>query len=210
MLTNAAGGIRRTFASGTVMLIADHINLTFRNPLFGPVLPGEERFPDMSDPYDSVAPGAGPRGGAEQRIAPRRRGLRPAARAQLRDAGRDPDAGAARRRCGGDVDRARGDRRAGAGHSLSRLLGDHQPRRRDLTHEAQSRRSDGDGEPGQRASSVALIEGVIERTVVAGTGVIERAVSGAQLRARPRWRGARSRAPSATASPAGGPAPGPR
>jgi purine-nucleoside phosphorylase len=52
IFTNAAGGVRRTFASGTVMLIADHINLTFRNPLFGPVLPGEERFPDMSDPYD--------------------------------------------------------------------------------------------------------------------------------------------------------------
>lgn len=52
ILTNAAGGIRRTFSSGTVMLIADHINLTFRNPLFGPVLPGEERFPDMSHPYD--------------------------------------------------------------------------------------------------------------------------------------------------------------
>jgi purine-nucleoside phosphorylase len=54
ILTNAAGGIRRTFSSGTVMLIADHINLTFRNPLFGPVLPGEERFPDMSDPYDTA------------------------------------------------------------------------------------------------------------------------------------------------------------
>jgi purine-nucleoside phosphorylase len=52
ILTNAAGGIRRTFSSGTVMLIADHINLTFRNPLIGPVLPGEERFPDMSEPYD--------------------------------------------------------------------------------------------------------------------------------------------------------------
>jgi purine-nucleoside phosphorylase len=52
ILTNAAGGIRRTFSSGTVMLIADHINLSFRNALFGPVLPGEDRFPDMSDPYD--------------------------------------------------------------------------------------------------------------------------------------------------------------
>jgi purine-nucleoside phosphorylase len=52
LLTNAAGGIRRTFSSGTVMLIADHINLTFRNPLIGPALPGEERFPDMADPYD--------------------------------------------------------------------------------------------------------------------------------------------------------------
>ena len=52
ILTNAAGGIRRTFTPGTLMLIADHVNLTFRNPLIGPVLPAEERFPDMSDPYD--------------------------------------------------------------------------------------------------------------------------------------------------------------
>ncbi len=53
ILTNAAGGIRRTFARGRLMMIADHINLTFRNPLIGTALQGEERFPDMSDPYDS-------------------------------------------------------------------------------------------------------------------------------------------------------------
>jgi purine-nucleoside phosphorylase len=53
IVTNAAGGIRRTFRAGTLMLIADHLNLTGRNPLIGPVLEGEERFPDMSDPYDS-------------------------------------------------------------------------------------------------------------------------------------------------------------
>ena len=53
VLTNAAGGIRRTLQAGTVMLIADHLNFTFHNPLVGPVLPGEERFPDMSDPYDA-------------------------------------------------------------------------------------------------------------------------------------------------------------
>ncbi|HET6778157.1 MAG TPA: purine-nucleoside phosphorylase [Gemmatimonadales bacterium] len=52
LLTNAAGGITRTFARGSVMLIADHINLTFRNPLIGKLLTGEERFPDMSDPCD--------------------------------------------------------------------------------------------------------------------------------------------------------------
>lgn len=54
IVTNAAGGIRRTFGPGTLMLIADHINLTFRNPLFGPALQGEERFPDMSEPYDEA------------------------------------------------------------------------------------------------------------------------------------------------------------
>ena len=52
VLTNAAGGIDRRFSSGTVMLIADQINLSFRNGLFGPALPGEVRFPDMSDGYD--------------------------------------------------------------------------------------------------------------------------------------------------------------
>lgn len=53
ILTNAAGGVRRTFARGALMMIADHVNLAFQNPLTGPVLPGEERFPDMSDPYDA-------------------------------------------------------------------------------------------------------------------------------------------------------------
>jgi len=52
VVTNAAGGIRSTFRPGTLMLIADHVNLMFRNPLIGPALEGEERFPDMSDPYD--------------------------------------------------------------------------------------------------------------------------------------------------------------
>ena len=52
VVTNAAGGIRSTFRPGTLMLISDHVNLMFRNPLIGPALEGEERFPDMSDPYD--------------------------------------------------------------------------------------------------------------------------------------------------------------
>ena len=52
ILTNAAGGVRRSFGAGTLMLISDHLNLTGRNPLTGPTLDGEERFPDMSDPYD--------------------------------------------------------------------------------------------------------------------------------------------------------------
>jgi purine-nucleoside phosphorylase len=52
IFTNAAGGIRPGFRPGTLMLIADHINLTWRNPLTGPVEREEERFPDMSGSYD--------------------------------------------------------------------------------------------------------------------------------------------------------------
>jgi purine-nucleoside phosphorylase len=51
-LSNAAGGVRRSFRPGDLMIIRDHVNLTWRNPLIGPVVPGDERFPDMSDPWD--------------------------------------------------------------------------------------------------------------------------------------------------------------
>ena len=47
IVTNAAGGVRRTFPGGTLMLIADHINLMWRNPLIGQPEPGEQRFPIM-------------------------------------------------------------------------------------------------------------------------------------------------------------------
>jgi purine-nucleoside phosphorylase len=50
--SNAAGGIRRDLAAGDLMVIEDHLNLTFTNPLTGPVQEGDERFPDMSEPYD--------------------------------------------------------------------------------------------------------------------------------------------------------------
>ena len=52
LLSNAAGGIRRSFKPGDLMIIRDHVNLTWRNPLIGPVVPGDERFPDMSEPWD--------------------------------------------------------------------------------------------------------------------------------------------------------------
>lgn len=50
-VSNAAGGINRAFGAGTLMVITDHINLQFRNPLEGLLEPGDERFPDMSAPY---------------------------------------------------------------------------------------------------------------------------------------------------------------
>jgi purine-nucleoside phosphorylase len=54
LLSNAAGGIRRTFTPGDLMIIRDHVNLTWQNPLTGAVVQGDERFPDMSDPWDSA------------------------------------------------------------------------------------------------------------------------------------------------------------
>ena len=51
LLSNAAGGINAKFQPGDLMVIEDHINLTGRNPLVGPVEPGDIRFPDMSAPY---------------------------------------------------------------------------------------------------------------------------------------------------------------
>lgn len=53
IVTNAAGGVRRTFPGGTLMLIVDHINLMWRNPLIGRPAQGEQRFPIMHDCYDT-------------------------------------------------------------------------------------------------------------------------------------------------------------
>jgi purine-nucleoside phosphorylase len=52
IVTNAAGGLNRAFRPPTLMLVADHINLMWRNPLLGPVAPGEHRWPDLHNLYD--------------------------------------------------------------------------------------------------------------------------------------------------------------
>ena len=53
ILTNAAGGVKREFIEGRLVVISDHINLLGVNPLAGP---NEdkfgERFPDMTVAYD--------------------------------------------------------------------------------------------------------------------------------------------------------------
>jgi purine-nucleoside phosphorylase len=54
IVSNAAGGVNRLFGAGDLMLIRDHINLMFRNPLIGALEPGDVRFPDMSSPYDEA------------------------------------------------------------------------------------------------------------------------------------------------------------
>ncbi|MGH7582912.1 MAG: purine-nucleoside phosphorylase [Gemmatimonadales bacterium] len=69
IVTNAAGGIRRSFGPGTLMLISDHVNLTGRNPLEGPVLDGETRFPDMTAAYDAELRATAHRVALERRIA---------------------------------------------------------------------------------------------------------------------------------------------
>jgi len=53
IISNAAGGMNRSFKRGDLMLITDHINLFGNNPLIGPN--DEElgpRFPDMSEAYN--------------------------------------------------------------------------------------------------------------------------------------------------------------
>ncbi|SQB91518.1 purine nucleoside phosphorylase [Clostridium tetanomorphum] len=53
IVTNAAGGVNEGFKPGDLMIIKDHINFAFTNPLIGK---NEEeigpRFPDMSNAYD--------------------------------------------------------------------------------------------------------------------------------------------------------------
>lgn len=53
VMTNAAGGMNRSFQAGDLMLISDHLNMTGDNPLIGPNHSElGVRFPDMSEAYN--------------------------------------------------------------------------------------------------------------------------------------------------------------
>ncbi len=52
LLTNAAGGINKSFRPGQFMALTDHINFMGASPLRGPDLPGLPRFVDLSRVYD--------------------------------------------------------------------------------------------------------------------------------------------------------------
>ena len=68
IVSNAAGALNPAFPPGMLMIIDDHINLMWGNPLFGPVQAGETRFPDMSEPYDRELQALAERIALENRI----------------------------------------------------------------------------------------------------------------------------------------------
>jgi purine-nucleoside phosphorylase len=52
VLTNAAGGVDPSYGPGTLMVIADHLNLTGRTPLLGPNADAVgPRFPDLTNAW---------------------------------------------------------------------------------------------------------------------------------------------------------------
>ncbi|MGH7505100.1 MAG: purine-nucleoside phosphorylase, partial [Longimicrobiales bacterium] len=52
LVTNAAGALDPLLAAGDLMILDDHINFMWRNPLIGAAGEDVPRFPDMSQPYD--------------------------------------------------------------------------------------------------------------------------------------------------------------
>jgi purine-nucleoside phosphorylase len=72
IISNAAGGVNPDYRPGDLMIMDDHINFMWQNPLTGPVVKGDQRFPDMSAPYDRDLIALAERVARENGIAPRR------------------------------------------------------------------------------------------------------------------------------------------
>jgi len=69
VLTNAAGGVNEAYGAGTLMVIADHLNLTGRMPLMGPNDDSlGPRFPDLTETWSRRLRGALHRAAAEERM----------------------------------------------------------------------------------------------------------------------------------------------
>ena len=52
IVTNASGAFNKRFRPRDLLLVDDHINLQFRNPLRGPKLASDSRWPDLGYAYD--------------------------------------------------------------------------------------------------------------------------------------------------------------
>jgi purine-nucleoside phosphorylase len=52
LLTNAAGGVNRSFRAGDFMMLTDHINFMGTNPLRGAEIADRPRFVDLTEAYD--------------------------------------------------------------------------------------------------------------------------------------------------------------
>lgn len=72
LLTNAAGGVNRSFQAGDFMVLTDHILFMGVNPLRGPALPGLPRFVDLTRVYDEGLSRLMARAGRQCRLKLRR------------------------------------------------------------------------------------------------------------------------------------------
>ena len=89
LLTNAAGGVNRSFRPGDFMVLTDHINLMGTNPLRGGPVPGLPRFVDLTCAYDPGLRRLLRRGGPGVRREAADGRLPGGERAELRNAGGD-------------------------------------------------------------------------------------------------------------------------
>ncbi len=70
IVTNSAGGLHPDLMPGDIMLITDHLNFTFRNPLIGQNMDRwGPRFPDMSSPYSRDLQNLARKSACEEHIA---------------------------------------------------------------------------------------------------------------------------------------------